>query len=152
MDKIYLSIGWGSREIYAPLRLHLTVHCVSLFITLCSTILEPPPLIAVEEPEQSLHPGALNAIADLLEQLAECTQVIITTHSSQLLDAFDPERLSDSLGVLLLRNPQGRGTEVTNLEDIRGKREALDGWITDFGIGSAIFHSQLLPGPVEESE
>ena len=89
------------------------VHCVSLLITLSSTILHlPPPLIAIEEPEQNLHPGALADIADFLEQLAERTQVIITTHSSQLLDAFDPEKLSDSLGILLLRNPLGRGTEV----------------------------------------
>lgn len=113
---------------------------------------ELPPLIAVEEPERSLHPGALSKMSDVLEQLAERTQVIVTTHSSQLLDAFDPESLSEKLGILLLRNPQGRGTEVINLEDIRGNRPALDGWITDFGIGSAIFDSELLPSSMEESE
>ena len=112
---------------------------------------ELPPLIAVEEPERSLHPGALAEMSDVLEQLSERTQVVITTHSSQLLDAFDPESLSESLGILLLRNPPGRGTEVINLEDIRGNRPALDGWITDFGIGSAIFHSELLPESMEES-
>lgn len=111
---------------------------------------ELPPLIAIEEPERNLHPGALNAIVDLLEQLAQRTQVIITTHSSQLLDAFNPENLTDSLGVLLLRNPLGHGTEVINLEDIRGDRAALDGWITDFGIGSAIFDSELLQDIMEE--
>ena len=119
-----------------------TLRLITYFIMLNNPDL--PPLIAIEEPEQNLHPGALANIADFLEQLAERTQVIITTHSSQLLDAFDPERLSDSLGILLLRNPHGRGTEVTNLEDIRGNRPALDGWITDFGIGSAIFDSELL--------
>jgi predicted ATPase len=60
---------------------------------------ELPPLIALEEPERNLHPGALPDIANVLEQLAERTQVIITTHSSQLLDAFKPNDLSDSLGV-----------------------------------------------------
>ena len=65
---------------------------------------ELPPLIAIEEPERSLHPGALKDIAKVLEQLAERTQVIITTHSSQLLDSFNSESLSNSLGVLLLRN------------------------------------------------
>lgn len=111
---------------------------------------ELPPLIAIEEPERSLHPGALTHIANLLEQLAERTQVIITTHSSQLLDAFNPNKLSDSLGVLLLRNRSGLGTEVLNLEEIREKREALDGWIADFGIGSAIFDSELLQDLMEE--
>ena len=109
-----------------------------------------PPLIAIEEPERNLHPGALTDIANVLEQMAEQTQVIITTHSSQLLDAFNPENLSDSLGVLLLRNRPGHGTEVINLGDIHENRAALKGWITDFGIGSAIFDSELLQGLVEE--
>lgn len=111
---------------------------------------ELPPLIAIEEPERNLHPGALNEIAYVLERLAKRTQVIITTHSSQLLDAFGSESLSDWLGVLLLRNRPGLGTEVLNLEEIRGKREALDGWISDFGMGSAIFDSELLQDLMEE--
>ncbi len=110
---------------------------------------ELPPLIAIEEPERNLHPGALSDIAHVLEQIAQYSQVIITTHSSQLLGAFNPESLGDSLGVLLLRNRQGFGTEVLNLEDYRGKRKALDGWIADFGIGSAVFDSGLLPDEME---
>ena len=58
--------------------------------------------------------------------------------------------LSDWLGVLLLRNRPGLGTEVLNIEDIRDKREALAGWIADFGIGSAVFDSGLLQDLMEE--
>jgi hypothetical protein len=76
--------------------------------------------------------------------MAERSQVIITTHSSQLLDEFNPKNLSDSLGILLLRNHLGDGAEVTNLEDILEDEVALNGWITDFGIGSAIFDSNLI--------
>ena len=111
---------------------------------------ELPPLIAIEEPERNLHPGALTDIANVLERLAERTQVVITTHSSQLLDSFSSKNLSDWLGVLLLRNRPALGTEVLNLEDIRTKREALDGWIADFGIGSAVFDSELLQDLMEE--
>lgn len=105
---------------------------------------ELPPLIAIEEPERNLHPGALHDIAAVLERIAEQSQVIITTHSSQLLDAFSSENRSDSLCILLLRNRPGQGTEVMNLEDVRRDRESLDGWIADFGIGSGIFDSGLL--------
>ena len=110
---------------------------------------ELPPFIAIEEPERNLHPRALTDLAKILSQIAERTQVIITTHSSQLLDAFSSESLSDSLEVLLLRNVPGRGTKVLNVEDIRKDQAALDGWITDFGIGSAIFDSGLI-NPTEE--
>lgn len=125
-----------------------TLRLIKYFILLNDP--NPPPLIAIEEPEQNLHPGALADIANFLEQLAARTQVIITTHSSQLLDAINPENLSsDSLGILLLRNPLGNGTEIMNLQDIRSDRTALDGWIADFGIGSAIFESELLQDLME---
>ena len=126
-----------------------TLRLVAYYILLNEPDL--PPLIAIEEPERNLHPGALTDITNVLEQISEHSQVIITTHSSQLLDAFNPKSLLDSLGVLLLHNVPGRGTEVINLEDIRGGRAALDGWIQDFGIGSAIFDSELLPDFAEES-
>ncbi|MDE0324753.1 MAG: AAA family ATPase [Candidatus Poribacteria bacterium] len=109
-----------------------------------------PPLITIEEPERNLHPGALKDIAYILERLAERTQVIITTHSSQLLDTFSSKSLSDSLGVLLLRNRPKLGTEVLNIENIRDKREAFANWIADFGIGSAVFDSGLLQDLMEE--
>ena len=63
-----------------------TLRLVAYYILLHEP--ELPPLIAIEEPERNLHPGALADIADVLEQIAEQSQVIITTHSSQLLDAF----------------------------------------------------------------
>ena len=125
-----------------------TLRLIAYYILLNEP--ELPPLIAIEEPERNLHPGALSDIANVLEQLAKRTQVIITTHSSQLLDAFDSKRLSDSLGILLLRNRPGLGTEVINLKDVSDKRDALDGWIADFGIGSAVFDSELLQDLMEE--
>ena len=63
-----------------------TLRLVAYYILLNEP--ELPPFIAIEEPERNLHPGALTDIANVLEQISEHSQVIITTHSSQLLDAF----------------------------------------------------------------
>lgn len=54
-----------------------------------------PSLIAIEEPEASIHPGALSVISDLIETTAERTQIVVTTHSPELLDAkwIQPENL-----------------------------------------------------------
>jgi predicted ATPase len=46
-----------------------------------------PSVILIEEPEASIHPGAIGAILDLIQIAAERSQVIITTHSPDLLDA-----------------------------------------------------------------
>lgn len=127
-----------------------TLRLIAYYILLNQP--ELPPLIAIEEPERNLHPGVLKEIAYVLERIAERTQVIITTHSSQLLDTFSSKSLSDSLGVLLLHNRPGLGTEVINVEEIRKdqNRKGLDGWVIDFGIGSAIFDSGLLQDLMED--
>jgi len=46
-----------------------------------------PSLIVVEEPEATMHPGALPALLDLLRDASKRMQVVITTHSPELLDA-----------------------------------------------------------------
>lgn len=46
-----------------------------------------PSLMVIEEPEATIHPGALNLILNLLQFASERTQVIVTTHSPELLSA-----------------------------------------------------------------
>jgi predicted ATPase len=46
-----------------------------------------PSLIAVEEPEATIHPGALESVLDLLLHASKRMQVVVTTHSPELLDA-----------------------------------------------------------------
>jgi predicted ATPase len=46
-----------------------------------------PSVVLIEEPEASVHPGALGVILDLLQVLADKVQVIVTTHSPELLNA-----------------------------------------------------------------
>jgi predicted ATPase len=46
-----------------------------------------PSVIVIEEPEASIHPGALGVILDLLRHASSRMQVVITTHSPDVLDA-----------------------------------------------------------------
>ena len=46
-----------------------------------------PSLLVVEEPEATIHPGALESVLDLLRHASKHMQVVITTHSPDLLDA-----------------------------------------------------------------
>ncbi len=49
---------------------------------------EPGALIAVDEPEVGLHPSMLPIIAEYAEEASVRTQVILTSHSPEFLDAF----------------------------------------------------------------
>jgi predicted ATPase len=48
---------------------------------------QAPSVLAIEEPELTIHPGALGVIVDVLRFASERTQVIVTTHSPEVLDA-----------------------------------------------------------------
>ena len=53
------------------------------------------PLIGIEEPEVALHPAAAGVLLDGLRDGARHTQVIVTSHSPDLLD--DPKLTNDNL-------------------------------------------------------
>lgn len=46
-----------------------------------------PSVLVIEEPEATIHPGALGAILDLIRRASKTMQVVVTTHSPELLDA-----------------------------------------------------------------
>jgi hypothetical protein len=43
-------------------------------------------LVGIEEPETALHPAAFAALREALQRAAEKTQVLVTSHSPDLLD------------------------------------------------------------------
>jgi predicted ATPase len=55
----------------------------------------PAPVTCIDEPELGLHPDIIPTLADLLREASTRTQLVITTHSSALVDAFsdDPESI-----------------------------------------------------------
>ena len=53
------------------------------------------PLVGIEEPEVALHPAAAGILRDSLRDASRATQIIVTSHSPELLDedGFGPESL-----------------------------------------------------------
>ena len=49
---------------------------------------EPPPLVVIEEPELGLHPDVVLSVGEMLIQASKSTQLVVTTHSRTLIDAF----------------------------------------------------------------
>ena len=52
-----------------------------------------PGLLIIEEPEQTVHPGALGVLVDAIREASETTQIVLTTHSPHLVDHFMPEEI-----------------------------------------------------------
>jgi predicted ATPase len=86
---------------------------------------EPPPLICIEEPELGLHPDVLPVVSDLLKEAGERTQLIITTHSADLID-----ELSDMPEAVLVCEKIEGATQINRLNP-----EELSIWLKDYSLG-----------------
>ena len=101
-----------------------TLRFLALLSVLCHP--KPPPLVCIEEPELGLHPDLMHLVAKLLLAASRRTQLIVTTHSAELLDLLweDPESL-----VTFDLYPD-TGTEVSRL-----KKEELTDWLERYQLG-----------------
>jgi predicted ATPase len=64
------------------------------------------PLIGLEEPEMALHPAAAGVLLDAVQDASEQRQVLVTTHSPDLLD--NPKLNTDELLAVVLEQGQTR--------------------------------------------
>ena len=62
-------------------------------ILLAAYQLPRPKLLVIEEPEQTIYPGALAVLADVFKEIGKSTQVLITTHSPHLVQFFAPSQI-----------------------------------------------------------
>ena len=85
-------------------------------------------LIGIEEPENYVHPAALNAFAQYLLKVRERGQFLVTTHSPLLLDY-----LNEPEAVRVVQRDEQRGTIVLPQENPDGVRRALEA--SEFGLG-----------------
>lgn len=98
------------------------------YLFLLTILLSPikPPLICLEEPEMGLHPDLIHKLAHVLKKSSEHTQIIITTHSKNLVDAFndDPE------SVIICEKVDG-ATQLKRLDE-----KKLESWLKKYSLGT----------------
>ena len=100
-----------------------TLRYLCLLAILCHP--SPPPLVCIEEPELGLHPDLIATVAKLLIDASSRTQLIVTTHSVDLISALweYPE------AVVVCE----RGFNGTTMERLDPKR--LKKWLERFSLG-----------------
>ncbi|HEX8439262.1 AAA family ATPase [Archangium sp.] len=106
------------------------------FLLLIAIFASPNPgeLIALDEPETGLHPSMLPIVAELAAEAAQRTQVILSTHSADLLDAFSEVALPT--------------TTVVNITEGETRLSVLDGeelrrWTEQYRLGALMRSGEL---------
>jgi len=89
-------------------------------VTQLSNGSQPVRLVGIEEPETALHPAAAGALMDALREASMSTQVLVTSHSPDLLDLVDIEHD----GLLVVQSEEGNTriapADAASLEALRG--------------------------------
>ncbi len=101
------------------------------------------PLVGIEEPEVALHPGAAGVLLDSLRDASHSTQIIVTSHSPDLLD---DERL-DIESILAVVAEEG-ATTIGPLDEA-GRSALRDRLYT---AGELLRLNQLVPDPKMSAE
>ncbi|MBA3240510.1 MAG: AAA family ATPase [Acidobacteria bacterium] len=94
---------------------------------------DPPPVIAIDEPEVGLHPAMLPIIAEYAVDATLRAQVILTTHSPQLLDAF-----TDKNPTTTVAKWQDGETVLQNLSG-----DDLAYWLKEYTLGTLFKSGEL---------
>jgi predicted ATPase len=90
-----------------------TLRALALLVALFQPVIRAGvPLVGIEEPETALHPAAAGILFDALRSATRHTQVVVTSHSPELLDhpSLAPEE------VLAVNASEGR-TEIGPLDE-----------------------------------
>jgi predicted ATPase len=102
-----------------------------------------PLLVGIEEPETALHPAATHALCEALQQASEQTQVIVTTHSPDLLDS----ETIDADTILAVNINRGE-TKIAHIDAT--SKDMLKRHL--FSAGELLRQDQLEPDPEELSQ
>ena len=100
-----------------------------------------PRVVGVEEPESALHPGASGVMVSALRVACQWVQVLITSHSTELLDEELP---ADSI---LAVNAEDNETHIGPVDEVG--RSALRDRL--FSAGELLRLGQLRPAPETEA-
>lgn len=120
-----------------PWKAHVLSDGTLRFICLASLLLQPegllPDIIIIDEPELGLHPFAINVLAALIKRAAETKQVIVSTQSVELLNAFDPQDV-----VIVERENNASVFRRLDLDELKD-------WIADYSLGE-LWQRNILGG------
>lgn len=95
------------------------------FLCLAAAMLNPLPpiLIVLDEPEVGLHPRLLPIVADMIKLASERTQVLVTTHSPDLLNCFD----LDDIAVMTRQESRAVWNRPASRDSLRKMLDAVSG-------------------------
>lgn len=114
------------------------------FIALTTLLLQPQPpqVIIIDEPELGLHPYAINQLTQMINIASQKSQIIISTQSSDLIDAYiaNSSDIQKAVESIIITEYQDNQTQLKRLNFNKLKQ-----WLDDYSL-SELWHKNILGG------
>ena len=130
------------RRFYAQSMSDGTLRTVGLLVAVMQMTpgRRPASLIGIEEPETALHPAAAGVLVDALREATRTTQVIVTCHSPDLIDAIDVDREQLLVAQSNLGTSEIAPVDAASLDAVRQHL---------YSAGELLRMDQLAPDPLD---
>lgn len=124
----YTELEWYQKNHSdTPLKAHVLSDGSLRFICLMTLLLQPtellPDTVLIDEPELGLHPYAITVLSDVIKQVSEEKQLIVSTQSVELVNLFEPQDV-------VVVNQEKDASTFTRLDT-----EELSGWLEEYALG-----------------
>lgn len=139
-EKQKVNLSWQQKGSDYPMQpYHLSDGSIR-FICLATALLQPQPpsTIIIDEPELGLHPSAIAILAELIQDAATRTQLIVATQSPSLIDNFSVK------DVIIVNRKNGASTFE------RLQEHDFDAWLKEYSLGELWNKNVITGGPVYE--
>lgn len=139
-EKRKVSLSWKQKGSDYPMQPYHFSDGSIRFICLATALLqpEPPSTIIIDEPELGLHPTAIGVLAELIQDAAKRTQLLVATQSPALIDHFAVEDV-------VVVNRKGGASTFERL-----KEDEFQSWLETYSVGELWTKNVIAGGPVYE--
>jgi predicted ATPase len=139
-EKKKVGLSWKQKGSDYPMQPYHFSDGSIRFVCLATALLQPDPpsTIIIDEPELGLHPTAISVLAELIQDAAKRTQLLVATQSPALIDHFAVE------DVVVVNRKDGASTFE------RLKEEDFNSWLESYSVGELWTKNVIAGGPVYE--
>ncbi len=135
-----VNLSWSQKGSDYPMQPYHLSDGTLRFICLTTALLQPKPpsTIIIDEPELGLHPAAIVILAELIQQAAQRTQVIVATQSPALIDQF-------AINDIIVVNRKDGASSFERLNETD-----FSEWLERYSVGELWTKNVITGGPTYE--
>lgn len=124
--QLSVTTEWYVEDVEEPFFLHEMSDGSVRMLCWAATLHSPklPQLLVIEEPEIGIHTAWLKILAEWMKAASRQTQIIISTHSPDLLDCFTEQVIAETANVFVFNAKDKNHFVVESLS-----KEAITSWV-----------------------